>query len=31
MEAPVGDIGISSITLAELRYGVAKSRHQPAL
>ena len=24
----VGDIGISSITLAELRYGVAKSRHR---
>ena len=23
----VGDIGISSITLAELRYGVSKSRH----
>jgi tRNA(fMet)-specific endonuclease VapC len=23
----VGDIGISSVTLAELRYGVAKSRH----
>ena len=23
----VGDIGISSITLAELRYGVAKSQH----
>ena len=23
----VGDIGLSSITLAELRYGVAKSRH----
>jgi tRNA(fMet)-specific endonuclease VapC len=23
----VGDIGISSITLAELQYGVAKSRH----
>lgn len=26
-EYQVGDIGISSITLAELRYGVAKSRH----
>lgn len=24
----VGDIGISSITLAELQYGVAKSRHK---
>ena len=23
----IGDIGISSITLAELRYGVSKSRH----
>lgn len=23
----VGDIGISSVTLAELRYGVAKSQH----
>ena len=24
---PVGDIGISSITVAELDYGVSKSRH----
>ena len=24
---PVGDIGISSITAAELAYGVSKSRH----
>jgi len=24
----IGDIGISSITLSELRYGVAKSTHQ---
>jgi tRNA(fMet)-specific endonuclease VapC len=24
---PVGDIGISSITVAELEYGVSKSRH----
>jgi tRNA(fMet)-specific endonuclease VapC len=23
----IGDIGVSSITLAELRYGVSKSRH----
>ena len=28
LEYEVGDIGISSITLAELRYGVAKSSHQ---
>lgn len=28
LEYEVGDIGISSITLAELRYGVAKSTHQ---
>jgi tRNA(fMet)-specific endonuclease VapC len=28
LEYQVGDIGISSITLAELRYGVAKSTHQ---
>lgn len=27
-EYQVGDVGISSITLAELRYGVAKSRYQ---
>ena len=27
MEYQVGDIGISSITLSELRYGVAKSTH----
>lgn len=27
MEFQVGDIGISSITLSELRYGVAKSTH----
>lgn len=27
MEFQVGDIGISSITLSELRYGVAKSAH----
>ena len=27
LEYQVGDIGISSITLAELRYGVAKSAH----
>lgn len=27
MEYQVGDIGISSITLSELRYGVAKSAH----
>ena len=27
-EYQVGDIGISSIALSELRYGVAKSRHQ---
>ena len=26
-EYQVGDIGISSITLAELRYGVSKSRY----
>ena len=26
-EHSVGDIGISSITLAELRYGVEKSQH----
>lgn len=24
----VGDIGISAVTMAELRYGVSKSRHQ---
>jgi tRNA(fMet)-specific endonuclease VapC len=24
----VGDIGISAVTLAELRYGVSKSQHQ---
>jgi tRNA(fMet)-specific endonuclease VapC len=28
LEFQVGDIGISSITLAELRYGVAKSTHR---
>lgn len=28
LEYEVGDIGISSITLAELRYGVSKSIHQ---
>jgi len=28
LEYQVGDIGISSITLAELRYGVAKSRQR---
>src|SRR3974390_3434099 len=28
LEFQVGDIGISSITLAELRYGVAKSMHR---
>lgn len=28
LEYQVGDIGISSITLAELRYGVAKSKHR---
>jgi len=28
LEYRVGDIGISSITLSELRYGVAKSMHQ---
>jgi len=27
LEYKVGDIGISSITLSELRYGVAKSTH----
>ena len=27
-EYQVGDIGISAVTLAELRYGVAKSQHQ---
>lgn len=27
-EHQIGDIGISSITLSELRYGVAKSRHR---
>lgn len=27
-EYQVGDIGISTITLAELRYGVSKSQHQ---
>lgn len=26
---PVGDIGISSITVAELDYGASKSRHTP--
>lgn len=28
LEYQVGDIGISSVTLAELRYGVAKSAHR---
>lgn len=28
LEFQVGDIGISAITLAELRYGVAKSTHR---
>jgi tRNA(fMet)-specific endonuclease VapC len=28
LEYKVGDIGISSITLSELRYGVAKSTHR---
>ena len=28
LEYQIGDIGISSITLSELRYGVAKSTHQ---
>jgi tRNA(fMet)-specific endonuclease VapC len=28
LEHQVGDIGISSITLSELRYGVAKSAHR---
>ena len=28
LEYQVGDIGISSITLSELRYGVAKSRYR---
>lgn len=28
LEYRIGDIGISSITLSELRYGVAKSTHQ---
>ncbi len=28
LEFQIGDIGISSITLSELRYGVAKSTHQ---
>jgi tRNA(fMet)-specific endonuclease VapC len=28
LEFQVGDIGISSITLSELHYGVAKSRHK---
>lgn len=28
LDYEIGDIGISSITLAELRYGVAKSTHQ---
>ena len=28
IEYQIGDIGISSITLSELRYGVAKSKHQ---
>lgn len=27
MEFQIGDVGISSITLSELRYGVAKSAH----
>jgi tRNA(fMet)-specific endonuclease VapC len=28
LEFQIGDIGISSITLSELRYGVSKSTHQ---
>ena len=28
LEYQIGDIGISSITLSELQYGVAKSQHQ---
>jgi len=28
LDYQVGDIGISSITLSELRYGVAKSKHR---
>jgi tRNA(fMet)-specific endonuclease VapC len=28
LEYQVGDIGISSITLSELRYGIAKSKHR---
>lgn len=28
LEFQIGDIGISFITLSELRYGVAKSRHR---
>ncbi len=28
LEYQIGDIGISSITLSELRYGVAKTKHQ---
>jgi len=28
LEYQIGDIGISTITLSELRYGVAKSTHQ---
>ena len=28
LEYQIGDIGISSITLSELRYGVARSTHQ---
>ena len=28
LEYQIGDIGISSITLSELRYGVARSSHQ---
>jgi tRNA(fMet)-specific endonuclease VapC len=28
LEYQIGDIGISSITLSELRYGVAKSNHR---
>ena len=28
LDFQVGDIGISSITLSELRYGVAKSKHR---
>jgi tRNA(fMet)-specific endonuclease VapC len=28
LDYQIGDIGISSITLSELRYGVAKSTHQ---